>query len=313
MLTTEMEISDFLTEYKRSRVIAETTVRATLNRALDFERKFNKPFYEFTKEEILEMYKSISAISVRSLQNVNLTLKHASRWIMHFKKIDTSSVYEYITKEMIEECIDIEKKENLIFTWNDLSSIQNDLLNWTDKGILEMLFLGAGGNWLKELTFFDMSQASRKEGVVYFRTGKVIPISEEQYELIKNACNETELISFGETSRISKVESHGFFKQRFNSLSDSGNYDDEQDKERRFRFIQRRLMLISKDIGVQLTPGGLQASGLLAHLRHGVQETGMKFRDYVKTEEAQKLAQRYDIFSGFYSQILIEKFEKHFI
>jgi hypothetical protein len=176
-----------------------------------------------------------------------------------------------------------------------------------------MLFLGAGGNWLKELTFFDMSQVSRKEGVVYFKTGKSIPISEEQYELIANACNETELISFGETSRISKVQSHGFFKQLFNSLSDSGNYDDEQDKERRFRFIQRRLMLISKDIGVQLTPGGLQASGLLLHLKQGVQETELKFRDYVKTEEAQKLAQRYDIFSGFYSQILIEKFEQYFM
>ena len=44
MLTTEMEMELFLTEYKRSRVVVETSVRAILNRALEFEKKFQKPF-----------------------------------------------------------------------------------------------------------------------------------------------------------------------------------------------------------------------------------------------------------------------------
>ena len=43
----------------------------------------------------------------------------------------------------------------MILSREDLTNIQNDLLNATDRGILEMLFLGAGGNWLKELTFFE--------------------------------------------------------------------------------------------------------------------------------------------------------------
>ena len=79
MLTTELEVESFLEEYKHSRVIIEGTVRASLNRALEFERKFQKPFYDFTVDEILEMYKSTHAISDRSLQNTNLTLKHSGR------------------------------------------------------------------------------------------------------------------------------------------------------------------------------------------------------------------------------------------
>lgn len=50
MYTTEQEMNNFLDEYKRSRVIIESTVRATLNRALEFEHKFNQPFYEFNVE-----------------------------------------------------------------------------------------------------------------------------------------------------------------------------------------------------------------------------------------------------------------------
>ena len=80
MLTTEREMESFLEEYKRSRIIIEGTVRAILNRALEFEKKFQKSFYEFTIEEILDMYKSTHSISDVTLQNANLTLKHAARW-----------------------------------------------------------------------------------------------------------------------------------------------------------------------------------------------------------------------------------------
>jgi hypothetical protein len=313
MLTTTREVESFLEEYGHSRVIIEATVRASLNRALEFEKKFQKPFYEFNIDEILEMYKSTHTISDRSLQNTNLTLKHATRWMADKKGLDVKSMYEEVTKELIQGCVDTKRRKSMILTKADLKEIQGELLNWTDKGILQMLFLGAGSNWLKELTFFDMSQVSKKEGVVYFRTGKTIPITEEDYELINNACLEEELISFGSTARISKVQSHGFFKQRFNALSANDDPTNIQDLERRFRFIQRRLLLISKDLGVQLTSGGIQTGGLLHHLKQGVEKSGMAFREYTKTREAKELARRYDIVTEFYSQILIEKFEEYFL
>lgn len=311
MFTREQEIEDFLKEYRRSKVIVESSARAILNRALEFEKKFKKYFYCFNINEILEMYKSAHTISIVSLQNTNLLLKHASRWFIYIKRLEIQSEYEYINKELLLPCVDIVKKERLILSKDDLENIQDQLLNWTDKGILEMLFLGAGGNWLKELTFFNISQASRKDGKIYMKTGKIIPITDDVYELVRKACIEEELISFGTTSRISKVISYGFFKRRFNSLSDSDNPNDEQDLERRFRFIQRRLSLISKDAGIQLTSSSLQTSGLLHHLKQGVRETGLGFREYTKTAEAKELAKRYDILSEFYSQILLEKFEEY--
>ena len=298
-----------MTEYKRSRVIAETSVRAILRRAIEWERKFNKTFYDFDKEEALEMFKSAHAISVVSLQNANLTLKHAARY---FLKLAGGSVYEEIGKHDLEECVDKSKRDGLMLSREDLTNIQNDLLNATDKGILEMLFLGAGGNWLKELTFFDIDQVSRKDGAVYFHTGKVIPITEEQYEIIQAACEEVELISFGDTMRISKVQSEGFYKIRCNALSANSDPGSAQDLERRFRYVQRRLYLISQDLGVKLTSGGIQSSGLLWNLKNEVEESHLTFREYVKTEGARALAKRYDIMSEFYSQILVDKFEKFF-
>ncbi len=309
MFTTESQINGFIEEYKRSRVIAETSVKAVLKRAVEWERKHGKVFYEFDKEEALEMFKSAHAISVVSLQNANLTLKHAARY---FLKQVGGSVYEEIGKYDLEECVDKSKRDGLILSREDLTNIQNDLLNATDRGILEMLFLGVGGQWLKELTFFSMDQISREDGVIYFHTGKKIPITEEQYEMIKAACEETELISFGDTMRVSKVQSEGLYKIRCNSLSANSDPGNEQDAERRFRYVQRRLYLISQDLGVKLTSGGIQSGGLLWSLKNEVAASGLTFREYVKTEGARALAKRYDILSEFYSQILVDKFDKFF-
>lgn len=309
MYTTEFQVEEFLTEYKRSRVIAETSVRAILRRAIEWENKFGKAFYNYNKEEALEMFKSAHAISVVSLQNSNLTLKHAARY---FQNKVGDNVYEEIGKYDLEECVDKDKKSSLILSREDLEEIQSQLLNWTDRGILLMLFLGAGAKWLKEITFFDLSQADKQCGIVYFRTGKTIRITPDEYEIIKNACEETELASFGSTARISKVQSEGFFKLRCNVLSASDDMHDERSLERRFRFIQRRLYLISNDLGITLTSGGIQDSGLLYYLKQGITNSGLTFREYVKTEEAKNLARQYDIMSELYSQILVDKFEKFF-
>ena len=312
ILTTEREVENFLSEYKRSRVIIEATVRASLNRALEFERKFQKPFYEFTIEEILEMYKSTHAISDRSLQNTNLTLKHAARWITDKNGLDIKSPYEEITKELILSCVDTKRKESLILTKDELVEIQNELLNWTDKAILFLLFEGVGGHMLKELMFMDWNQVSRKDLKIYFRSGKVLDITEAQYELLKRAFQEEELISFGSTSRISRVKSLGVYKARFNSLSDNDDITDANDVERRYRFCQRRLILISKDLGINITSGSIQESGFLYYIKEGIQQSGLDFLQYIKTEECKALARRYDLYTDLYVQIVKEKFYKYF-
>lgn len=309
MYTSEKDIEAFLDEYKRSKVIIETTTRAVLNRAVGFEKRFMKPFYEFTTDEALEMYESAHAVSIVSLQNTNLILKNASKWFCYKQGRTIDSAYEKITKDMLEMVVDTEKQKSLILSREDVDDIKANLLNYTDKVIIEALFLGFGSLWLRELSFFEISQVDTSDYTVYFKTGKSIPIDKETYELFKAACEEDELLSFGSTARVAKVVSHGIYKVRANALSSNSDWNSEADLERRYRFLLRRVALISKDLGVKISPTGLQSSGLLWHLQQGMKETGMTFREFVKTNMAGELAKRYDIMSDLYAQILLEKFE----
>ena len=312
MYTSELELEKFLQDYKRSRVIIETTTRATLNRAAGFEHKFGKPFYQFTTDEALEMYESAHAISVVSLQNNNLVLKHAARWFAHQYNKEVSDTYETMTKEQLGTVIDVEKQRSMILSREDVNNIQNNLLNAIDRAIVEMLFQGVGGESLKELTFMDASNVDLTNHVLYFRTGKQIPVTDEICEMLMEAFAEDELMSFGSTSRVSKVSGNSVYKHRCNVLSDNANYNNKADIERRYRWVQRRLILMSQDLGIKLTAGGLQASGLLYHIKLCVKEMGLGFREFVKTDACRELAQRYDIRSEFYAQVLVEKFGQYF-
>jgi hypothetical protein len=310
--TNEQEIEDFLQEYGRSRVIIETTTRATLNRAVEFEYKFNRPFYQFTIEEALDMYKSVHAISVVTLQNNNLVLKHAARWFAYKYNKEVVNTYEEMTKDMLDTAVDVGKKASMIFSREDIDNMKDNLLNAIDKAIVEMLFQGAGGEWLREVAFLTRNQVDREHLMVYFRTGKNIPVTDEICDLLIEAFAEDELISFGSTTRVSKVTGNSLYKVRCNALSDNSDYNDIQSVERRYRFIQRRLLLISKDLGIRLTASGLQASGLLHYIRLGMEETGLSFREFIRTERAKWLAQRYDIRSELYAQIIQDKLGQYF-
>ena len=312
MYTGELELEKFLQEYRRSRVIIETTTRATLNRAVGFEHKFNKPFYQFTTDEALKMYESIHTISVVSLQNSNLVLKHAARWFGFQYGMDVSDAYEKMTKEQLNTVVYTEKQRSMILSREDVDNIQNNLLNAIDRAIVEMLFQGVGGESLKELTFMDASNVDRINSRLYFRTGKIVPVTDGICDMLMEAFAEDELMSFGSTSRVSKVSGNGLYKIRCNVLSENANPNDKADIERRYRWTQRRLILMSQDLGIKLTAGGLQASGLLHHIKLCVKEMGLGFREFVKTDACRELAQRYDIRSEFYAQVLVEKFGQHF-
>lgn len=309
MYTSEAQIEEFLKEYTRSRVVAETSVRAILRRAVEWENKFDKVFYDFNKEEALAMFKSAHAISVVSLQNANLTLKHAARYYQN--KVG-GNVYEDIGKYDLEECVDKDKKSGLIFTKEEIEDIQGQLLNWVDKCILFLLFEGVGGEWLKELTFMDGDQVSRKDLKIYFRNGKVINITPEEYEMLRRGFQEDETISFGTTMRVAKVVSHGIYKERVNALSANDDITDVKAIEKRYRWVQRRIMLIAKNFDIQMTSGSVQESGLLYYIKEAMRDSEMEFLEFIKSKEARELAWRYDIRSDLYPQILKDKFYKYF-
>lgn len=312
MYTTEAQKEEFLKEYFRSRVVSATMVNAVLNRAIDNERKFQKEFYNFTKEEILQMYTDAKTKSDRTLQNWNLTLKHAARWFLYSQNKSTDSAYETITRDDLKECVDVNAVDQMLITQSQLQAMQDDLMNYTDKAILSLLFLGVGGENLKEITFLTSDQLSREDKRIYFRNGKLICLSDRDFDIISKALEEDSLVSYGPEETVVRVSTGSIYKIRSNTRNENNNINNEDDRMRRMRWLHRRVTLMSEYLGIKMTPKSINASGLWHALNEKMKEKGIDdIKEYLNTDSGRRVAWRYGFGGEYYASTLLDKFRKY--
>lgn len=71
----------FINDYKRSRVVNETSLTGMFNKIYKYEIQNKKDCNNFAIEEILAMYRCFKAKSVHVLENYNVYLKAMQRFV----------------------------------------------------------------------------------------------------------------------------------------------------------------------------------------------------------------------------------------
>lgn len=311
MYTTENQKEEFLKEYFRSRVVSTTMCNAIMNRALQNEQVFKKTFYTFTKEEIMQMYTNAKVKSNRTLQNWNLTLKHASRWFLHTQNQSLDNAYELITREDLDQCIDTMTTKQMLISEEQLRTMQDDILNYTDKAILSLLFLGVGGDMLKEITFLTEDQLSSSDKRIYFRSGKMIILSDRDFDIVQKACREDALVSYSVEGTVIGVSTGGIYKVRGNTVNTNDDIRNEDDRRRRMRWLHRRINIVSDYLGVPMTPKSINASGLWHTLQEKMKEKGIDdLKEYLSTDSGRRVCWRYGFMGDYYAATVLDKFRK---
>lgn len=312
MHTREVDVNQFIKEYMRSRVVSFTSVQATLKRALQFESVFEKQFIYFTEKEILQMLSSLKSRSAISLQNYVVILKHATRWFVATGlSNNTTNNYELITREKLNQCVDIDTKSSMLLSIDALQDLTNQCLNSVDKAILWLLFYGVAGEKLKELTFLTSEQLSTNN-VLTLTYGDTIQLSDDVAQIVRDAFNETSIMSYGSELKINEVQGEGqIYKIRNNAIYTTHDISSPADLERRFRWVLRRITILREYFEMDLTMKSLQTSGLWYFAHKTMEEMNISsLRDFLYLEEGKKLATQYGFKSNLYVQVLIEKYKE---
>ena len=121
----------FIEDYMRSRVVSKTSIYGLFNKIERYEEHVNKNVYDFTKEEILEMYRSFKSRSEMTLMNNNTILKAYSEWNRYFNNANAINNYNDITIFDIRECVD--KNASKIMSEEDIINIEDIV---TQKAII---------------------------------------------------------------------------------------------------------------------------------------------------------------------------------
>ncbi len=292
---------EFIKEYCRSRIVSETSLNGVLNRVQIIERDVGKEITEFSQEEILDMFRKFNLTSVNTLQNYNNYLRAYCDFVI-YKTNNGTNHFAGVNKEMLKTCIDEDIRKNKYITYEHLKQIEEDLLNYTDAAILECLWNGIAGKELSDLTYLEREQLDENKMEINLKSGKVIKIYTRLYKLLDGAFKETDLVCYGETTRVKKVNGYGkLYKVRDNAYKDSDSV--------RFRWIYRKIMIIRDYVGLpNMSMKTLQGSGMLYYIKQGMERTGLGLREFLNTKSGEKIMEQYGFVNENRVNVVYDKF-----
>lgn len=288
----------FIREYLRSKVVAETSLYAVFRKTEPFEEELNKDVSKFTRDEILNMLKKFKAKSINSLLNYVIILKHYSRYVIG--EVGTNA-YESIGKVDVVDLID--KDGNILLSREEVDEIEAQLLNWSDKCIVELLWEGVSGKNMSDI--YSVSEECIQGNILYVN-GKEFYITDKLKELLPKAFAEVELMSYGNTMRIIEVNGSGrLYKER-------GNTRGVDSDDQKFRYFYRRIQIFRDYLDIPgLTMKNVSSSGMLYYLQRGIKETGLELREFLKTPKGKELAVQYGFSEDYYVDSIAQKYEQY--
>ena len=287
----EMEMKEgFIKDYMRSRVVAKTSLYSLFKKINPYEDKLDKDCSQFTTEEVLHIYKEFKAKSVYVLMNYNTILKAYCAWRKYYHGLENPIAYEEITIELLKPLVP--KSANSILSREEITDIEDQAYNWTDKAIVECLWEGLSGNSMRDLVGIERGMIDDKEKQLHLPDGRVFDLTDRLYQLLINALNETEYICYGKALKVKKLEGEGkLYKERDNAYA-----MDSDDKF--FRWVYRRIMNLRTHVGISgLTMKNIATSGMCHYLIEGMDQTGLDLKAFLRTEMGEKLMDKYNYFS----------------
>lgn len=289
----------FIADYMKSRVVAKTSLYSLFRKTEKYEENLGKDCCQFTPDEILEMYKDFKAKSVFVLLNYNVILKAYCAWQKYYNGLETENVYEGITRRMLDSLI----PEMKVLSRDDVTDIETQLYNWTDKAIIEALFEGLSGNSMRDLVSVDENMVDHENKRLVFPDGRVFDLTDRLYSLLMAAFGETEYACYGYTMRIKKLIGTGrLYKER-----DNAHAMDSDDKY--FRWVYRKVQNARRHVGIDsLTMKNLATAGLIYYLRKGMDQTGLELKPFLRTEMGEKLLDKYGYDSAFRVDNVINRY-----
>ena len=291
----------FIKDYMRTRVVAQTSLYSLFKKVSPYERKFKKDCSEFTEEEILKMNKELQARAHNVLLNYNVILKAYCAWKKHYHGLKNDIAYENITTEMARSLIPEDAKR--VLTREEITEIEDQLYNWTDKAVVELLFTGVAGKNMEDI--YDVS-ADCIKGDLLIVNGKEFPLTDRLKELLPRAFSEIEITSYGDTMKIIPVNGEGrIYKERANAKG----IDTDDAK---FRYFYRRIQLFRNYLGIPgLTMKNIASSGLWYCLNCGMKETKLDLRSFLRTDAGKQIAVRYGFSKDYYVENVYAKYEQY--
>lgn len=189
-----------------------------LNRIDIYENNIGKDLFDFTEEEIIEMFTSMNSCSVQSLESYASIFRNYTQWaVANNMNCDGINHYDMISKDQLRNCVNIAMNNQKYIDYEKFKEviIYSDL-NIRQKAAAICCFYGFN---VEEMCKTTIGNFDYETHTITTNTGKKILVDDYLFDILVESCNtyeyEYEIFSFGmKRQRITKYNTKGIVKSK---------------------------------------------------------------------------------------------------
>lgn len=259
------------------------------NKAQTFETSEGKDLCNFTKHEILNMYKTFNTSSLNFLTVINSHFSLYTQWCLYQNLVDDcQNHFAEIQRDNLTLCINMLGIKKATITRNVLRNWIQQMPNPADAFIMIALFEGIKGKEFCEIVNLKMSDFDGNK--VKLCTGRELVVSDELVNLAAISDQTYEYYSIsGKGEKIVKLNDENLIIKNY------PNVEPITDTFQIGRRIYRRLLRSYDYLGVSawMKPNSLVESGKIDYINRRSKELGMTAREYLFSPYVKEVEDRY--------------------
>lgn len=280
----------FIEYYLSTREIAPSSVENVFKSAERLESLANKDICNFTRPEIIEFYKSLNAKSKERLNLTNSVLKEYKIWCLEDDNggicYDATPYFDTFTQDDFRTYISKNILENKYIGEDTLNSYLKEIYNPCDQLLLVLLYNGVRGKLLSDITNLHINQIDGN--TLHLDSGKVVEVDDSVIDLIHETNNTYIYYSYGAKPKKWLLNGDYVFKDT-KAVSENASLASVY-----HRYTQRIVNLQKMFDNPELSINRIFTSGMLNALIKGAEKNNMEFKDFVTSEKAKSILERYE-------------------
>lgn len=280
----------YITEKESNTSLPEGYLTKQFSKSESFEKLMGKDLCNFTKHEILNMYKTFNTSSLESLTVVNSHFSLYTQWCLYQNLVDDcQNHFAEIQKDNLMSCVNILGIKKSIITRETLLEWINKMPNPADAFILIALFEGIKGKEFCELVNLKMSDFNGNK--VKLCTGRELEVSDELVNIAMESNDTYKYYAItGKGNKVIKLKEEDLIIKNYPNTEDIG------DTFQIGRRVYRRLLRAFDYLGVSdwMKPNSISESGKIYYINKRSEELGMTAQEYLCSPYVKEIVYKYD-------------------
>lgn len=276
--------NDIKIRYIEEKMATTSMPKGYLKRQFDkievFEKRLNKDVCDFTKYEIIDLYKTLNMSSIGSLVVLNSHLALYVQWCLQQNLVfDCQNHFSEINNTILASCINTIVTQNSIITREVLFEWLIKFRNPSDAFIMLALFEGISGKEYCEIAQLKMSDFDGNR--VKLCTGRELDVSPELLSLAEQS-NETKIYysNSGDGKKTMPLLNEDLIVKGYPNIQTDDVF---QQSRRIYNRVKRNFDALG--VSKYMKPKSIIESGKIDYINSRCKKLGITAEEFISTKE----------------------------